>query len=748
MVSLSFIIITRSYGSMQDTTSADTAQQQQEAFINDIEEKVRSTLLFGGSSPVGFSGEGRLKIQYHNMIDDPPPFMRSDRSWIQSGWEGNQALLRLGMIVSMGRNVTVYTKIGFQNTLPGIYINESAETGQEKVEPGFVPVQTRHDQTNAPAYIHEDMTAGIALRTRPASLLLKFGGLQWIETSPLTVWDYQRRLFAWDFLPYEVEEPIATYYDKNVIKGERTGRATWNKKPFNGIGLESITLPYDLYLSLFYGSIEPFDRSEREYIDLQGDRAYYHLEKFKALKGFGIGDPYRHVIVGRIAQNNLFKNLTPGINFITLRYDPDVISNSLFVNRFSGTTHSFYKEPIVLSTECAVTMVEGMDLRCEAAFGRIDTSFFALNNQDFSDIGLRQTRSSGVKQAFFTGFRNTHIMPVQVEAMYSSPGFYSPFSFAKSVDGFSPFGANLVGPGKYVTSAYNQNLTGFVVHATPPGIGENGHCKITYGHHGQIKRGPDILFFPYRLNGADLFSVFQSSYTRWGYGLVDNSLPGIDYQKRVGDESYMLDNRTPQGPEAGGLRADDLKVYEGFVPYEKASDAQANLDEKETTVFQRSQYIPQHKKYTFNLELDAAYDVASLFRRENSVFLSVYIALNGVSTSPQVLVTNEKGDETLLWGSLIRFEPAVSLSERFYFLGLAGFENWRAKKAWMADDSGNIFLNPIDFRDAALGLGFDWQMLERVGLHGRCKWMQHTDVNYTDNNWKTPVISAEIKMYF
>jgi hypothetical protein len=34
---------------------------------NDLESKVISTLMFGGSSPVSFSGEGRLKMQYHSF---------------------------------------------------------------------------------------------------------------------------------------------------------------------------------------------------------------------------------------------------------------------------------------------------------------------------------------------------------------------------------------------------------------------------------------------------------------------------------------------------------------------------------------------------------------------------------------------------------------------------------------------------------------------------------------------------------
>ena len=58
---------------------------------NDLESKVRSTLMFGGSSPVSFSGEARLKLQYHQM-KKPPVYLENDKSYVQSNWEGNESL--------------------------------------------------------------------------------------------------------------------------------------------------------------------------------------------------------------------------------------------------------------------------------------------------------------------------------------------------------------------------------------------------------------------------------------------------------------------------------------------------------------------------------------------------------------------------------------------------------------------------------------------------------------------------------
>jgi hypothetical protein len=102
--------------------------------------------------------------------------------------------------------------------------------------------------------------------------------------------------------------------------------------------------------------------------------------------------------------------------------------------------------------------------------------------------------------------------------------------------------------------------------------------KVTYGQHFQLEAARDLIYFPYRLNGQDMFSFFHSSYNRWGNDLVDNSLYN-KYKKRLGDESFKANHRDkqPVGFEGGGLRSDYLGMFEGFVPYEDTAQARANL---------------------------------------------------------------------------------------------------------------------------------------------------------------------------
>jgi hypothetical protein len=289
-----------------------------------------------------------------------------------------------------------------------------------------------------------------------------------------------------------------------------------------------------------------------------------------------------------------------------------------------------------------------------------------------------------------------------------------------------------------------------------PDIGGSGHMRFTYGQHFQVEAARDLIVFPYRLNGQDFSGLFCSSYNRWDVGFLDFSLPA-KYKKRLGDESYLAPSYlTPVGPDGGGLRSDYLSMRDQFVAYETAEDALANFNQgksgtEKTTIFTRSKYVPVNKKFTFNLEADVAYDINKLIGYNQDFFLSFYGAINGISTKLSPIALSQK--DQLLWSLYLRFEPVVALSNKFFIIGLAGYENWKSDKSWMIGQDPVTkreiaVSSPIDFRDIAYGLGCDWEMAARVGLHLRAKWMSHEDVNYHDNDWKTPVFSAEIKMWY
>ena len=799
--------ITMTASAAEESLAADSSAFQQMLdslglHKNDLESKVRSTLMFGGSSPVSFSGEGRLKLQYHGFKEGHAKYLTQDRSYLASNWEGNESFVRIGMVARAGRNTVLWSKIGFQHTLPGTFVNKDAD--------GRVP--NRHDKSNESATIHEDMSAGIALRTVPASFWLKLGAIHWTEASPLSIWKSQPRLFAWEYLPFEVEQPIARYYEYNMALGERTGRAAWNKKAFQGINLESINLPGNLYFNLLYGSYERYDNFEWDFAELSADQNYTDWDSHPA-KGKGIGDPFRRVFHARFAAKELFNKMTPGLNFLKFNYSEDVICVDKFKGLFrtyvlpDTTTSSlrrgelksfiidksglgakaYYKEPWVASLDLRGPVTEKLDIHADFALTRIDTTTYEVSkrvlNPNTPDSIVqyylnKANSSSSVSPAFYTRIENQYFIPFNLDLAIIGKEFYSPMSFAAPVDAFFPFGSNLLGPGKFIgrgeASPYTKNMAGFNLTLAPKLTGY-GHLRVSYGQHFQLEAARDVLYFPYRLNGQDLFSFLHSSYNRWGNHRVDLSLKD-KYKNRLGDETYQRDNadQKPLGHESGALYSDYLSMYECFVPYEDEIQARANLNNttkrdtygkgdrldgsfyyvntdssgKKDTLYSKSGFVPVHQKFTFNLEIDYAYDIGKIFGYPRDMFFGVYAALNGVSTAFKPLAFNEKSDDMLLWGTYVRFEPAVALTNKFYLLGLAGFERWASQKAYMKFKTNNVLHSPIDYRDYAIGIGFDWEMLSRVGLHARVKYMQHDDINVSENNYKTPVISTEIKMWF
>jgi hypothetical protein len=866
--------------------------------LDDMESKVQSTLLSGGSSPVSFSGEARLKAQYHDLGFDAPGYMQADRTYLQSGWEGNDNVFRLGMVARAGRNLVLWSKIGFQHTLVGNhdYSNAGASVG-------FLPYQYRNDKVGNSITIHEDMAAGVAVRTVPASFWVKLGNTLWTEASPLTVWKAQPRTFAWEYLPFEVEQPIARYYEYNIAKGEKAGRAAWNKKPFNGINVESINLPSNLYLNFVYGTFERFDNFEREYVDFAGDLGYADgAEGIFPAKGHGVGDSYRHVIHGRLAKAKFPGDLTWGLNYVGIDYKDDILymasdrwyreeTKYPLLVEFMGADSVFVKEPKVISTDIRGPISDKFTIHADVALGMVDTVWFYDTVSSHTDAAQREhpeyynnrsVSGSDLVPAFYTKLNYNGKLPVEADFAYIGKGFYSPFSFAVPQDAFFAYGANMVGAGKFVArgegSPYAQNMAGVNLTIAPklPGY---GHFRLKYGQHFNIEEGRDVLFFPYRLNGSDMFSFFHSSYNRWGNGLIDNAVKtgGRNYKGRLGDESFVHassyntnnDVRAVAGPNAGGLRSDYLAMYEGFVPYKSAEEAYNNyylytfartyhpitnnsaltatvlrqsfgvyytnirdsivvtaggrdsvvtvLRDADTTRTTATSWVPESKKYTFNLELDAAYDIAPSIGYKKDLFVGGYAGIHGISSSVKPLAFSDETEDMLLWSAYVRLEPAIALHKNFYLLGLFGYENWRSRNSWMMRDvktgriinpvtrryqnedglfgytnqvgdfvehgdgntavpavglpreyvtSENFTEVPIDYRDFAYGLGFDWDMLERVGLHGRAKYISHEDRglnNYYDkvtkekgtkfsaqdkNDWGTWVFSLEVKTWF
>jgi len=777
--------------------------------IDNLETYVRNNLFSSGSKPVMFTGEARIKI-IDTKFDDSihAPYMGLDLHNLMAGWEGNESAIRLGMIVRPNGNVIMWSKLGFNTTFTGYYNKDFLTNLWNATDPYFT-YQIHHDKDNNPIFIQEDMSAGIAIRYPSFSMWARMGNVLWVQASPLTIWKAQPRTFAWDYLPFEIEQPIAKYYEYNIVKGIKEGRAAWNKKPFQGIQFESINLPWGLYFNAIMAKFENYDNMEPNYVDFATDRglAETNLTELKGLiknypyyyKSTGINDTYRWMYHLRLSKS--FSKGEWGFNYVGIRYDQSYIYLGLTRNYlnspgqppksafFYDSSLAYYKNVDVVSTDYKGSLKD-IDVHFDFAVSKVDTQYFAgiKDSSGKKYIGAQLTNKvSGSAPGFYANLKyKTFVIPFGIEFIYVPKYFYSPFSFVAPHECMIPYGANLLGAGKFVArgeaSPYVSNMTGLNI-TLDPKIND-GHARLNIGYHGQIENGLDAIYFPYILNGATLQTSIQSTYTRWGNGLVDEPdilgfAPFGTVPYSVTREDYVYRNRLGVLPyyytrlkgigDVGGLIIDYLGAYEGFVAFDDSTTAYNTNFIRNYTPDSLSQYDIFHKKSTQNITLDIAINLSNYIGLTKPLYLGMFYGYFSIAnkTGQFIPIFDKNNENLVLSGSLIRFEPAFGLTKQFYILGVLGIEKWYSYKAWAAVDqttgeviSSSLYTTgyypitvsverkPIDFTDKLLGIGFDWDFAPRVGFHFRASTFSHDDKEIPINNYEGRMLSGELKMYF
>ena len=302
-----------------------------------LEAKVASTLRDGASSPVSFDGILQMRSQFHNYSG------LADSSYMTLARQGfilnsDQPILRLGIVASPGRNATLWGMVGLNASFPGynsyqfLHSEDYDNTASGSGEPGWRGwyYDFQHHNSGSAGRgvtVYEDLNAGFAVRTRPASFMLKMGTMNWMEASPLSVWGSSRKAFAWEYLPYEEEGPIGQYYNYKIASLEQVGRGVWNKRAFQGVDFSVIDLPGGLMGFFLYGVGKPFDMMHRYHIDMAVDLGYAGDDAAGAgsiIEG-GVGDSYRKFIFYRLSKRLENYDVTFGINNGYVRSSSDVI---------------------------------------------------------------------------------------------------------------------------------------------------------------------------------------------------------------------------------------------------------------------------------------------------------------------------------------------------------------------------------------------------------------------------------------
>lgn len=863
---------------------------------------VRRTIMNGGSKPVSFAGEADAKLVASSYFV-APKWMSADKT----EFKNSSVTLRMAMVAKPHRNLTLWSKLAFNNALMSYMKPQTVDTSLTMTDDpaGTIAASSGDANDKKPVILYEDMCAGMIMSAGPVSFNFKAGGVLWNEMSPLTVWKTQPRMFGWDYLPYELEQSTAMFYDYATVKGFKEGRAAWNKKPFQGLQLESIDLPWNLYFNTLYGFYEGYNKNyawlvppdktnELQYtVDPGADATAAVPFRTSWTKGIGIGDNYRPVWFLRFAKGEIPGGITAGVNWFQYIVDEDyplqwskrygytlkgddakasVVRAArpvkgawvgdrtralAFDTAASGLQYfnNYYIEPRVGSVDFRRNIPGGLSFHVDIGASYVDSVWYKVGNttttatekKDYTEEELAglatRVRADTVtyrnewlkyderfREAAMTalpwqeiGRSNTGWKPavyasvsypfpwadVELRSVYADKDFHSGASTVGPINGIFPYEANLTGPGKFAGvdngTSYASNMAGsnLIMKFPVP----RGHARVSMGFHTQVEKGDDIVYFPWRQNGAAFSATLNSDFTRYGVGLLDDfwrSISGADANgsnaamnrrmiRRLGDEMFFRASyRNPYAPVpgfAGGMRGDYMAVYEGFATYKlsesfddsvrtggalSAADSQvvrqivANQD---SGVFRL-----QHKKATQNLSLDLSYEISRLWNGKRSLFLAGYAAFNSVTEGPGKGIPEfTTGDKALLVGRNLRFEPVFQLSPKFYIIGLVSQETWKSDYGvaiidsayglapdidvnWLVSGDGldNLHRAPIDYTDWMYGLGFDWDIAPRVSLHVRGQYFTHEDDGISvdletatgRNDYRAWLASTEMKMWF
>jgi hypothetical protein len=809
--------------------SAKSELDSASANLDNYESQIRRSLKNGGSKPVSVSGEaiGRIIGSGYSKY---PEWMTGDNT----SFRNSLGTIRLNLIAAPNRSLRLWSQMAFNHALLGenkatatvLGSDGSVDTVETTLGNGFVrSTSTGELGVRLGSMVFDDLKAGVTAKIGPTTWGFKAGGILWNCLSPLTVWKMQTRTFAWDYLPYEIEQPVATYYDYATVKGERTGRAAWNNRAFQGMQLESVDLPAGLYWNSFFGFTEASHRSSNWVIPSDDNTQLQYTNpdntgvyRTYATKATGIGDNYRWSYFGQLAKSDLPGGVGVSGQFYGVYTDPNYgrqWSNGIWSgysdlyqiqaqNKSGAYMNNYWVSPKVGSVNIKRELPGGLGFDLDVAVSNADTTFYrvygdGIKSATADSVVVKKYGSrfaSKVKAVDYgeeIGTASTGIVPAayldlkypfalfdaELRTVAAPKNFTSPASAVNNIDAIFPYESNMVGAGKFAGNdngvAYASNLAGtnLLIKPAIPG----GHATASWGLHGQMESGKDMIYFPWRQNGyAYNQSLALGADKTFDQGLLDdiqrNAGTSIYQNRRLGDEYYNDSARhNPYSSslgDVGGERGAYLSTYEGFMAYTVA-DSQAIKDNFYNGTAKSSQ------KYTQNLSFDAAYNLAQLWNGKRAVYAAGYVAFNSVTKTPNAGIPafSASSDDVLLMGRNIRFEPVVQVTPKFYLIGLVSNEIWKSKYgvAYVDKSTGkaislsssniskytdHLVSAPIDYNDWIYGLGFDWDMAERVQLHVRCQYFTHEDKGISSevsslagtNDYKAWLTMAEVKMWF
>ena len=724
------------------------------ASLDTLSGNMESTLLGKDDLPLAVSGYMAFRLKNFHYTEQSP-WVKNDQARTSV-----DAVLNVNVVAMPNSYITLFTNLSFPFDLSGIYTNYLAKHPTQA--PGYYDERVLNDHSTDyySSTINEELNVGVDIRAGVFGAYVTAGGVIWANASPLTMWERETNpRFVWQYELFEDEKTVSTYYKEKAFKPVKEGgRAFWTNRSFGGVFANIYQLPYDLKAQFLVSQPMDADAGTRD-----GLRMYGGLPgELEMMGGYDLRGTVLH---GRIAKEKIADNLTVGVNYMGVTYDDAIINEDEFRSQWLsyGVMSTGDNSPRLFNTHVISLDVKGnvtpkLFLMADVGASIVDTVTFypseAVDGYSPTENGTgyssaaKRSAIGDPKIGLYIKAQSKYIegWPMTAELVYFQPGFYSPFSLTNPsrFPGWRKDESYLNGG----ALRYSPNMAGINFKLEPSF--NRGYFDFQYAQHRQIEAGKDVVSFNYRLNGRNMWES-SNSWTKHKPLFVADSgnASGPGYVARTGVERGTADG-VKMYRQHGGLYGGTWEMWESFVAYDNGEQA-------------AMQEIPSHAKWSSYMSFMGGYDIGHWFGTDRNIMMTAFVALSGVSTSFAPIAVSEKSFDMLLTSFYGQFEPTVAVTPTFHMVGILGLETFRSSKAYTSHEVKTLpgtqsrstevspyyyEKAPINYKDFAIGLGFDWDFSDRVGLHFRYKFMTHSDEIISDNNWHSHYIAAETKAWF
>ena len=270
------------------------------ASLDTLSSNMESTLLGKDDLPVAVSGFMAFRVKNFHYSNTSPAFA-SDKARMAV-----DAIFKANIVAMPNSYMTLWTNFAFPFDLSGTFGNKYA------TQPTGVPTYDErvlydHSTDYYSSTIDEEFNVGADIRAGVFGAYITAGGVIWMNSSPLTIWERETApRFAWQYELFEDEKTVSTYYKEKVFKPVKEGgRAFWTNRSFGGVFANVYQLPYNMKAQLLVSQPMDADMGTRDGLRLYAGQP-------GELETYGLHDMRGSIYHARIAKEKILDNLTVG----------------------------------------------------------------------------------------------------------------------------------------------------------------------------------------------------------------------------------------------------------------------------------------------------------------------------------------------------------------------------------------------------------------------------------------------------